>query len=147
MVSQYVNPHQFTAAAAAYSDNVDLSIDKFPLCVGKEETNEFSKFSFCPRYSKENSTVFEKGRCRNQLWLEVFKIMSRCDTVISTVEGVNLIQLNTAFSDSPSLRDELPDQACIYPMKTTNPALKQLIPLLSSLTFVGNSNNLASLKF
>ncbi|KAK9410133.1 lamin tail domain-containing protein 2 [Crotalus adamanteus] len=57
MVSQYVNPHQFTAAAAAYSDNVDLSIDKFPLCDSKEETNEslYSKFSFCPRNSKQLS--------------------------------------------------------------------------------------------
>lgn len=31
MLSQYVTPHRFTAAAKAYSDNVNLSIDKFPL--------------------------------------------------------------------------------------------------------------------
>lgn len=80
MVSQYVNPHQFTAAAAAYSDNVELSIDKFPLWDGREETNEvlYSKISFRPRYSKENTTLFAKGR----YWydLEVLKIMSHCDT-------------------------------------------------------------------
>lgn len=80
MVSQYVNPHQFTAAAAAYSDNVELSIDKFPICDGREEMNEvlYSKISFRPRYSKENATLFAKGR----YWydLEVLKIMSHCDT-------------------------------------------------------------------
>ncbi|XP_034272675.2 lamin tail domain-containing protein 2 [Pantherophis guttatus] len=53
MVSQYVNPHQFTAAAAAYSDNVELSIDKFPIWDGREEMNEvlYSKISFRPRHS------------------------------------------------------------------------------------------------
>ncbi|XP_044282007.1 lamin tail domain-containing protein 2 [Varanus komodoensis] len=31
IVSQYRNPHQVTTAAIAYDDNVDLSVDKFPL--------------------------------------------------------------------------------------------------------------------
>ncbi|XP_060118388.1 lamin tail domain-containing protein 2 [Heteronotia binoei] len=41
-VSQYTAPHRFTAAAEAYSDNVDLSVDKFPLTDDKEETLEAS---------------------------------------------------------------------------------------------------------
>ncbi|KAM6465617.1 lamin tail domain-containing protein 2 [Liasis olivaceus] len=50
MVSQYINPHQCTAAAAAYSDNVDLSIDKFPLCDDSAGNDEslYSKISFLP---------------------------------------------------------------------------------------------------
>ncbi|XP_077177450.1 lamin tail domain-containing protein 2 isoform X2 [Paroedura picta] len=41
-VSQYTAPHRFTAAADAYSDNVDLSVDKFPLTDDKEESLESS---------------------------------------------------------------------------------------------------------
>lgn len=41
-VSQYTVPHRFTAAAEAYSDNVDLSVDKFPLIDDKEESPESS---------------------------------------------------------------------------------------------------------
>ncbi|XP_025021859.1 lamin tail domain-containing protein 2 [Python bivittatus] len=57
MVSQYINPHQFTAAAAAYSDNVDLSIDKFPLCDDSAGNDEslYSKISFLPRNSRHFS--------------------------------------------------------------------------------------------
>ncbi|XP_053105362.1 lamin tail domain-containing protein 2 [Hemicordylus capensis] len=36
-VSQYVAPHRFTAAAEAYNDNVDLSVDKFPLYEDEEK--------------------------------------------------------------------------------------------------------------
>nr|XP_056707947.1 lamin tail domain-containing protein 2 [Euleptes europaea] len=37
-VSQYTAPHRFTAAAEAYSDNVDLSVDKFQLTDDKEDS-------------------------------------------------------------------------------------------------------------
>ncbi|XP_048340520.1 lamin tail domain-containing protein 2, partial [Sphaerodactylus townsendi] len=36
-VSQYTAPHRVTEAAEAYSDSVDLSVDKFPLTDDKEE--------------------------------------------------------------------------------------------------------------
>ncbi|KAJ6664984.1 hypothetical protein lerEdw1_005215 [Lerista edwardsae] len=39
-VSQYVAPHRFSAVAEAYSDNVDLSVDKFPLTEEEEEPDE-----------------------------------------------------------------------------------------------------------
>lgn len=39
-MSHYVAPHRFTAAAEAYSDNVDLSVDKFPVSEQVEEPAE-----------------------------------------------------------------------------------------------------------
>ncbi|XP_042301137.1 lamin tail domain-containing protein 2 [Sceloporus undulatus] len=40
MVSQHANAHQFTTAAEAYSDNLDLSVDKFPLKDDDEQYDE-----------------------------------------------------------------------------------------------------------
>ncbi|KAL8170144.1 UNVERIFIED_CONTAM: hypothetical protein K2H54_064619 [Gekko kuhli] len=54
-VSQYTAPHRFTAAAEAYSDNVDLSVDKFPLTDEKEDSLESS----CP--SKEEVALPAKS--------------------------------------------------------------------------------------
>lgn len=54
IVSQYTAPHRFTAAAEAYSDNVDLSVDKFPLT----DENEESLASSWP--SKEDVTLPSK---------------------------------------------------------------------------------------
>lgn len=39
-MSQHVAPHRFSAVAEAYSDNVDLSVDKFPLNEDEEEPEE-----------------------------------------------------------------------------------------------------------
>ncbi|CAM4574643.1 unnamed protein product [Caretta caretta] len=39
-LSRYTAPHRFTAAADAYSDNTDLSVDKFPLAGEGEEAEE-----------------------------------------------------------------------------------------------------------
>ncbi|KAG6927013.1 lamin tail domain containing 2, partial [Chelydra serpentina] len=39
-LSRYTAPHRFTAAADAYADNTDLSVDKFPLAGEGEEAEE-----------------------------------------------------------------------------------------------------------
>ncbi|XP_072845946.2 lamin tail domain-containing protein 2 [Pogona vitticeps] len=66
VVSQHTNPHQFTAAAEAYSDNVDLSIDKFPLNNDEDDEDDSSRidvsFSKQNRSKKADSGILVKRR-------------------------------------------------------------------------------------
>ncbi|KAJ7344314.1 hypothetical protein JRQ81_000264 [Phrynocephalus forsythii] len=54
VVSRHTNPHQFTAAAEAYSDNVDLSVDKFPLGNDDDEEEEEDSSRIDVSFSKRS---------------------------------------------------------------------------------------------
>ncbi|XP_063173858.1 lamin tail domain-containing protein 2 [Candoia aspera] len=123
VVSQYKSPHQFTAAAAAYSDNVDLSVDKFPIRDDSEETNEslYSKISLTPRntrhFSIDSSPSFK-------MW---------CSGSIG-----NKSKTNGEFKESPSASEEdyfafhswkpAPEEPVLRKFKTT---LDTSIPTVS----------------